>query len=426
MMRFVGIALLGLVSMLDASHAFAEFDARLKWFGAGTSLPDRGLSRAAAGTPQFDQNLDLRLLWRVSRGDFTLVVDHTSAWVQGDGLAAGGNLNDLNQVIDSDDARAADLTWRIDQGSRHAAWHRLDRLALQFQRGDWAVTLGRDAVSWGSGLVFQPMDLFNPFTPTAVDRDFKPGSDLLLIERVTQSGADLQMLAIGRRDTQGRLTGQAGSVAVKWRANFGEGEYEVLAARHFADQVFGLGLRWPIGGALLRTDVVATRLRNDTTQVSAVVNLDYSFSVANRSAYVFAEYFHNGFGRSGDVGSLVGSADPLAQRLQRGEVFNLQRNYVALGATYQWHPLWSQTLTTITNLHDASSIVTTQLNYEPGDHQRLELGVLLSLGSAGDEFGGVPVAAFASSDNDPLFDSSGRPFTLGGQSQLFARWVYFL
>ena len=37
-------------------------------------------------------------------------------------------------------------------------------------------------MSWGNGLVFQPMDLFNPFTPTAVDRDYKPGNDLLLVE----------------------------------------------------------------------------------------------------------------------------------------------------------------------------------------------------------------------------------------------------
>jgi len=34
-------------------------------------------------------------------------------------------------------------------------------------------------LSWGNGLVFSPMDIVNPFDPTAVDTEYKAGDDML-------------------------------------------------------------------------------------------------------------------------------------------------------------------------------------------------------------------------------------------------------
>lgn len=402
------------------------FDARVKWFGTATALPARSLDRELLGasTPQLDQNLDLRMMWQVHRGDFSFTAHHTTSWLQGDTVANGALQSNINPLISNDDTRVADLTWNLDTGKNHAAWHRFDRLALQYQHDDWSVTVGRQAVSWGSGLVFQPMDMFNPFTPTAVDRDYKPGNDLLLVEKLTSGGGDLQLLAVGRRDEADDVSGGVGSLALKWRSGLGAGEYELLAGRHYGDRVMALAVRWPLGGAMLRTDIVATRPQGgNETLVSAIANLDYSFNLGQRSAYGFVEYYYNGFGASGELPALVNTDLQLGERLQRGELFTLQRNYLAVGATYQWHPLWVQSLTSIINLHDRSSVLVTQLNYEPGDHQRLEFGILANLGSAGEEYGGV----FAAPEGSGLLsDARGRQLTFGGESQAFVRWVYYL
>jgi hypothetical protein len=411
-----------------AKKTNVTFDARVKWFGTASALPARSVDRALlrVSTPQLDQNLDLRLMWQVSRGDFRFTAHHSTSWLQGDSVANGASQSDINPLVSNDDTRVADLTWNIDTGKNHAAWQRFDRLALQYQHADWSVTLGRQAVSWGSGLVFQPMDLFNPFTPTAVDRDYKPGNDLLLVEKLTSSGGDLQLLAVGRRNDTDDVSGSVGSLALKWRSGLGAGEFELLAGRHYGDRVLAVTLRWPLGGALVRTDIVATRpqgrSRDNETYISAIANIDYSFTLAQRSVYTFAEYYYNGFGASGEVPALTRTDALLGERLQRGELFTLQRNYLALGATYQWHPLWVQSLTSIINLHDRSSVLVTQLNYEPGDHQRLELGVLANLGTAGEEYGGVYAAPQGSG---LLTDARGRQLTFGGESQAFVRWVYY-
>ncbi|HBP16126.1 MAG TPA: hypothetical protein DD457_13015, partial [Gammaproteobacteria bacterium] len=268
----------------------------------------------------------------------------------------------------------------------------------------------RQAVSWGSGRVFQPLDLFNPFGPTAVDRDYKPGDDLILVERLFPNGSDLQVLTVGRR-RDGSVRGNESSYALKWHGYMGDSEVEMLGARHVGDDILGLMLRIPVGSALIRSDIAAAHVGESDWYVSAILNADYSFSVGDRSAYVFGEYFHNAFGMDRLDPMGIQLPDELAVRVARGELFNVMQDYLALGFQYQWHPILGQTATLITNLHDKSHIFQTQVDFNPGDHSRLQIGVVASIGQSGDEFGGLPVLP---------------DLTVGGGVSGFMRWVYYL
>lgn len=404
------IALAG--SIWTPAASALDLSARIKWFGTLAWLPEEDVQRRQNGTPAFDDNVDIRLMVRHQAGAFTLLADHATTLVRGD--AVSGALisgTPLDQVAASDDARLADLTWTLSDGNRHRLLHRFDRLAVQYRSGPWAVTAGRQAVSWGNGLVFQPFDLFNPFAPTTVDQDYKAGDDLLLVERALAAGGGVQLLVVGRRDMDGERTADAASAAVKWHGFVGSGELELMAARHYQDRVFGAAGRLPLGGALLRSDLVATRLDNGDWKISGIVNVDYSTLLGGRNLYLFAEYFHNGFGARRLPATPTGYPEALADRLQRGELFSLMRDYVAAGGSLEWHPLWTQALTVIGNLDDGSVLLQTQLTHEPDDHQRLELGLLAPLGRAGEEYGGVPLATDA--------------LTTGGGTRVYLRWAWY-
>lgn len=400
-------------SVLATTNVSAlDTDIRLKWFGTAAFLPGHDIQRQLGGTPALDMGGDMRLMFRHDWGAVNLIVHHSTTFISGDSFArASAPQTSLDQTPVDDDARITDLTFDIEDGSRHRSLHRFDRLALQYRSGDWAVTLGRQAVSWGNGMAFSPMDLLSPFAPTVVDQDYKAGDDLLLVERLLGNGNDMQFLLVGRRSIAGDITGQAASVALKWHAFIGDGETEVLAAKHYTDRILAVSGRLPVGGAMLRSDIVATRLRDGDVKFSAVINLDYSIVVDDVLVYLFAEYYRNGFGVSKMPVSVAMLPKALQARLVRGEVFNILRDYGAVGLAVPWHPLVNQSLTLLLNLNDSSSLVQTSVVYDPGDHLRLQVGLVKPLGRAGDEFGGVPLIGTAA--------------TSGGGMRLFMRWLYY-
>jgi hypothetical protein len=406
------VALVAALSSLVTAPVAAELDLRLKAFGTVRELPDTDAQRAINGEPAVDGNLDLRLLFRQAAGRFEVIADHSTIALAGDTYEAGiASFGTIDQTPTDDDRRALELTWSIDKDDDYRLYHRFDRLALKYRGDDWGFTVGREAVSWGSGKVFNPMDLFSPFSPTTVDRDYKAGDDLVMVDKLFDGGGDIQLLAVFRRDEQGDREADEGSYGIKWRGFAGSAELELAAGQHYEDTIGAVTFRLPIGGALLQTDWVATELdEQDEWKLSGVVNIDYSFLLAERNTYVFAEYFRNGFGRNENRVDLFDLPVYLVERVQRGEVFSLTKDYLAAGGFYEWHPLVNHSLTVLWNLHDDSTLWQTSLSYQPGDRQTLELGVTLTTGSRGDEYGRIDV---------------GEGLTTGGGARAFLRWVYF-
>ena len=385
-----------------------EWQSRLKAFGSNTFFPNHALLEQLNGSPQQDYSLDLRNVFSHRQGAWTALVDHELTYVGGDsrGIPAAR----VETVVRDDDRRLWDLTWELDEGSEHRLTHRFDRLAVEYRRRNLSVSVGRQAVSWGNGIVFQPADFVNPFAPTDTDRDYKPGDDLVLAQYLLADGSEFQAIAVGRQNDAGDFSGTTASVGAKWHGFAGPLELDVIAAKHYRDQVYAFGLNVPVKGALIRGQWVGTRLTDGDWKHSAVVNVDYSIGLFNRSLYLYGEYYRNGFGSSRTPDSIVDIDPPLAERLARGEVFTLARHYAAVGAAYQWHPLLTQSLLMLTNLTDPSVLVQTTVAYDAGDHHRLESGVVWPSGDKGDEFGGVFVAPNS---------------TVGSGSLVYLRYVFY-
>ena len=401
----------------EARSGPGAFRARMKWYTSGRTLPVGDALRDQTGESNpLAHNADLRLMWRPSVGAISLHVDHSTVWLRSEASGRSPGLT-FDQTPTGDAQRLMDLTWGevAADGDGVQRLHRLDRFAAEYQGKRFRVTVGRQALSWGGGMVFQPMDLFNPFSPTTVDQDYKAGDDMLLVERLFSDGSDLQVLAVARREpaqdaSRGEVAEAASSVAAKYAMVFNDSELELMAARHYGEQVLGAGLRIPLGGALLRSDLVWTRA-DDGVHLSALLNADYTFGVAGSPVHVFAEYFHNGFGVNELPADLADLPMSLLERITvRRELFNLMQNYLAAGTSFQWHFLLNQTLAVLTNLHDSSYVAQTALSYDASNASRLQVGLAVPIGSAGDEFGTLAV---------------GDDLTIGGGEQGFLRFVRY-
>ena len=79
-----------------------------------------------------------------------------------DSLLPGETINDARRVMD--------LTREISSHTEYLVYHRIDRLVFSAYADRGSVRIGRQALTWGNGFLFNPMDLFNPFSPTDVER----------------------------------------------------------------------------------------------------------------------------------------------------------------------------------------------------------------------------------------------------------------
>ena len=155
---------LAFVCLLNSNSVLTlEADLRFKWFTTSSKLPDHDIQNQAVESPSVNSTGDLRMMFRQDAGPFRFLVDYSLILQNGDAIAQQ-NAQDtaLDQTVISDRNRWINATWPVEDGAgtHHQSFHRLDRAAIQYQQGNWNVTLGRQAVSWGSGRVFQPMDPF--------------------------------------------------------------------------------------------------------------------------------------------------------------------------------------------------------------------------------------------------------------------------
>lgn len=267
---------------------------------------------------------------------------------------------------------------------------RIDRLSATWSRTDYVVRLGRQALTWGSGQVFHPMDLVNPFQPVATDTAYKRGTDMVYGQWLFEDGSDVQVAYVPHRNRNNPdPDGNKDTSALYANLVGGELQWNLLLAQDYADTVAGVNVSGPLAGTVWNLAVVPTRLESGTTYTSALANVTLATTFLNRNLNSFAEFYHNGFGESGRDYSLTDLNANLLLRLQRGQLFVTGRDYLSLGATWDMTPLLQLIPTLIYNLHDHSRLFDTQVSYSLSNNVSIKAGLRLAFGEQGSEFGGL-------------------------------------
>ncbi len=400
-----------LVCLSGASHATSDFQMRISAFGSIGSLPEEDTLRSAFGEYYSDASADVRSLYEWSESGWEFALHHQLIVRRGD-LSILDNAQDdsLNSLPAGDDARAFDLSWGIDRGEEHALWHRFDRASIGWSNRAWRVRLGRQALSWGNGLIFQPVDVLNPFSPVAVDTEYKPGDDMVLVEHRFSGGQEIQAIAVARRGRSGDVAASSGSYGVRWHSPINASDLEAFAMRHYEEEIYGIGYSQPIGDLLLRGDLVLTSTRDGAHRVSAVINSDATLSWGDTLVNLLLEYFYNGFGEDRPV--LDSLRPALAERLARGELVTAGKHYLAMSAVFTPDLRWNYGGLVLANLADASMLVQLRATFLPSDFSSVDVGVTYSFGNdLGDEYRGLALSS----------DGAKAGMTSGGGARLYLR-----
>jgi len=357
------------------------------------TFPDDSVFLDFIDTPSIDHFGDVRLKFGWQKERVKLVTDYQLLAARGDGLILASSLPGnvlVSERIPSDRFRLMDLTHVISEDSDTVVAHRLDRLYVDITSTNAVARIGRQAVSWGNGLIYTPMDFFNPFDPAAVDKEYKTGDDMLYGQYLRQNGDDLQGVWVFRRDLNGEVSSDVDSIAAKYHGFASEQEYDLLIAEHFDDNVFGIGGISNVGGAVWRGDITLTDTQTDNV-FSLVTSMSYSWIGWDKNISGIVEYFYNGFGiADGDYSPAALASNPdLVERIARGELFTLGRNYVAASAMMEITPLWLLTPNVFINASDGSMLVQLVSSHDFKQDWRVLAALSVPVGAAGTEFGGI-------------------------------------
>lgn len=358
------------------------------------TFPENSLFRGIVGSPGTDYSVNARVNLRFSQSSWEFAADYQLLARYGDTVALSRELSGLSVVpgsVPDDSRRVMNLTHTFNDSGEGVALQRLDRFYVAYHADDWVVRLGRQAVSWGNGLVYSAMDFFNPFDPAAIDKEYKTGDDMIYGQYLLRGGDDLQLVLVGRRDPDtGDVESDESTLAGKYHGFVAGFEYDALVSRHFGDTVIGFGGNHAVGGAIWRGDLTVTRTDNDFIPL-LVTSMSWSWNWGSKNVSGLMEYFYNGFGIAGGEYSVAGlAAKPeLTDRLVRGELFTLGRNYLVASTLIELNPLFLLTPAIFASLDDPSALLQLVGQFDLLQDLQLLTAVSIPVGAPGTEYGGV-------------------------------------
>jgi len=203
----VGLALL-VAGYAKAGDTTFDLGGRVAPQLIATTYPENSFFQEIFGSNSLDLNLDARIVLGIDHERWSFDVDYQFIVVHGDQVEFSRELPPelrlLYPHLPTDQMRLFNLTHVFTDSGKTAVLNRLDRLAVSYTSDKVVMKFGRQAISWGNGFIYTAMDIFNPFDPAAVDKEFKTGDDMLYGQYLRWNGDDLQGVMVFRRDLPAR------------------------------------------------------------------------------------------------------------------------------------------------------------------------------------------------------------------------------
>ena len=304
------------------------------------------------------------------------------------------NIKTLNSFTDifSDNTYYFDLKYEYADKNDFYAYSEIDRLYLDWTIDALQVTIGRQRIAWGTCLVWNPSDLFNPFNFLDFDYEERPGTDALLLQYYTGPVSQIA-LAVSPGKTKEQVV-----YTLRYQTNYENYDFSLQGGWQkqtlrlsftWAGQLWDAGFR----GEILYSDpdLEYTRFdpalppfffkqKTDKPYWTGALSLDYTFS---NSLYLHGEYLYNG------LGTRENAALRRWDILYTGEL-TPARQSAFLHTAYDITPLLRGDIFLMANPDDRSGIVGPSLQYSLATNWDLYALAFLTYGATGTEFGGFP------------------------------------
>lgn len=279
----------------------------------------------------------------------------------------------------------------------------LDRASIAYGADFGDITVGRQAIAWGSARVINPTDVIAPYTYDELDTEDRVGVDAIRVQ--------IPIGVLGEFDA-GYVFGENLAFAksaffLRSQLNALETDFSISLLGFRENLMTGFDIARGIGGAgfWLEAGYVYTNAFDIENEAAgnyfrASIGLDYSFGGA---AYGFTEYHFSSAGTEAPNSYLTNLTQPA---YTDGGVYLMGRHYFVPGVTIQITPLIALSGVVLSNISDSSMFPSLQIEYNFAQDIYLSAGGFVGIGKHPEtddeetqfrsEFGGYPTLFFSS------------------------------
>lgn len=378
-----------------------HFSGYLKSYGLAQTAPDISGLPASLDEPLFQSQNAVRLMLASQVTDKIAFEFHYEAKPIFSSAGALAGIGGLSGLTPSGGSRFRyddlDPDHEID-GPENVLLQNLDRLNVQVSLGQGQLTLGRQAIAFGSARLVSPTDIFEPFVVSTLDREYRLGIDAIRYEHNLGGFSELDFgLVFG---DEGRTKNSAAFLRAKTSINGNDIEVVVIAQEDMT--LVGGGIERALGnfGFWFEGAYVASSDGPDYGRIST--GLDMALS---ETAFLMVEYHHSSAG-SRDPDDYVPNAG--SEPFTRGGVFLMGQNYIAPAITWTATPLLGISASGFYNIDDGSIFLRAAGEYSLTEDLYMDFGFYLAGGEGGaltllptfltleSEFGSFPSTIYAS------------------------------
>jgi hypothetical protein len=269
---------------------------------------------------------------------------------------------------------------------RSFAYLEIDRLYFDYQISTMNITLGRQRIAWGTSLVWNVIDLFNPMSILDFDYEELPAADAARVQYYTGPVSKLEVAYKPAKDIY------ATTVAGLWAFNSWQYDFFLIAALVNNRRAIGGAWSGAIQGGGFRGEVLLSDppqmsfeypdagniyLTKNNTMITFVLSGDYTYS---NSLYLHSEVLFNNYGVKEDGGPYFYQA--LAAGIYSPACWSLFQE-----VSYDITPLLRGSFFLMYNPYDFSALIAPSLSYSLTTNIELLFMGYLTAGSDVTEFG---------------------------------------
>ena len=265
------------------------------------------------------------------------------------------------------------LSWKAFEESDLLMQGRTDRFFLELSAGNTELRIGRQPISFGYGLAFNPMDLIQPFGVATIDGEYKPGVDAIrgdvYVGMSTQITAALAY--VGDWSQEGLVGALHGKTTINTT------EYALFSALVRGDLVFGGGISGSLGPVGVYGDITYTLPYQEKSD--AFIRSDIGFLWRPlEDTTITTSFYVQTLGASSPKDYLTFAQEN--PRFARREIWLMGQYYGMLSVAQQITPLLGLNVATTANLADQSTMINAGISYSVSDNTSLVLGGFYGLG----------------------------------------------